>query len=152
MADGTGAEQRLAALATVCDRLARDFGTWRVPWGDVNRYQRLTADLVQPFSDAAPSIPVPFTAGTWGSLASFAARRYEGTAKYYGTSGNSFVAIVELGDRVSAKAVSIGGESGDPSSPHFRDQASRYADGALRKVYFYPDELEGHVEHDDHPR
>jgi acyl-homoserine-lactone acylase len=59
---------------------------------------------------------------------------------------------VEFGDRVSARAVSIGGESGDPGSAHFRDQVSRYADGALRKVYFYPDELEGHVEREYHPR
>jgi acyl-homoserine-lactone acylase len=152
LADRAGAEQRLAALASVCDRLTRDFGTWRVPWGDVNRYQRLTGDLVQHFSDAAPSLPVPFTAGTWGSLASFGARRYEGTTKYYGTGGNSFVAIVELGDRVSARALSIGGESGDPGSPHFRDQASRYAEGLLRKVYFYPEDLEGHVEREYRPR
>jgi acyl-homoserine-lactone acylase len=152
MADRAGAGQRLSALASVCDRLARDFGTWRVPWGDVNRYQRLTGDLAQHFSDAAPSTPIPFTAATWGSLASFGARRYEGTAKYYGTGGNSFVAIVEFGDRVSARAVSIGGESGDPGSAHFRDQVSRYADGALRKVYFYPDELEGHVEREYQPR
>ncbi len=152
MADRAGAGQRVAALGSVCDRLTRDFGTWRVPWGDVNRYQRVTGDIVQRFRDAAPSTPVPFTAAIWGSLASFAARRYEGTAKYYGTGGNSFVAIVEFGDRVSARAVSIGGESGDPGSPHFRDQVSRYSSGALRKVYFYPDELEGHVEREYHPR
>jgi len=152
MVDRAGAARRLSALASVCDRLARDFGTWRVPWGDVNRYQRVTGDLVQRFSDAAPSTPIPFTAGIWGSLASFGARRYEGTAKYYGTGGNSFVAIVELGDRVSARAVSIGGESGDPRSAHFGDQVSRYAEGALRKVYFYPDELRGHVEREYSPR
>jgi acyl-homoserine-lactone acylase len=152
MADRTGSEQRLAALAAVRDRLARDFGTWRVPWGDINRYQRLTGDIAQHFSDAAPSAPVPFTAGIWGSLASFAARRYEGTSRYYGTSGNSFVAIVELGDRVSARAVSIGGESGDPASPHFRDQAGRYAEGKLRRVYFYPEDLQGHVEREYPPR
>jgi acyl-homoserine-lactone acylase len=147
-----GAAQRLAALASVCDRLSRDFGTWRVPWGDVNRYQRLTGDVEQRFRDDAPSTPVPFTAGTWGSLASFAARRREGTAKYYGTSGNSFVAIVEFGERVSARAASTGGESGDPASPHFADQVGRYASGALRTVYFFPDELAGHVEREYHPR
>ena len=152
MTDRAGPQQRLAALSAVCDRLTHDFGTWRVPWGDVNGYQRLTGDIVQRFTDAAPSLPIPFTAATWGSLASFAARRYEGTAKYYGTSGNSFVAIVEFGNRVSARAVSIGGESGDPGSVHFRDQVSRYAEGALRKVYFYPDELQGHVEREYHPR
>jgi acyl-homoserine-lactone acylase len=106
---------------------------------------------VQHFNDAAPSLPVPFTSARWGSLASFGARRYPGTSRYYGTSGNSFVAIVEFGPRIEARAVSIGGESGDPQSRHFRDQAVRYSDGALRKVYFYPDDLAGHVEREYHP-
>ena len=39
-----------------------------------------------------------------------------------------------------------GGQSGDPRSPHFADQVDRYALGQLRPVYFYPDELAGHVE------
>jgi acyl-homoserine-lactone acylase len=152
MADAARSEQRLATLARVCDRLTRDFGTWRVAWGDINRYQRLTGDIVQKFSDAGASIPIPFTDGRWGSLASFEARRYDGTARYYGTKGNSFVAIVDFGDRVTARAVSSGGESGHPDSVHFSDQAARYADGALRQVYFYPLDLEGHIERDYHPR
>ncbi len=152
LVERAGAESRLSALSRVCERLAHDFGTWRVPWGEVNRYQRRTGDVVQRFRDDAPSRPVPFTAATWGSLASFAARRYEGTAKYYGTSGNSFVAVVELGDRVSARAVSIGGESGDPTSPHFADQVDRYAAGTLRKVYLTAEDLQGHVEREYHPR
>jgi acyl-homoserine-lactone acylase len=151
MADVARAEQRQTVLAKVCDRLTHDFGTWRVPWGDINRYQRLNGDIVQKFNDAGASIPIPFTYSRWGSLASFNARRYDGTAKYYGTAGNSFVAIVEFGDRVTARAVSSGGESGHPDSIHFDDQATRYADGVLRRVYFYPEELEGHIERDYHP-
>jgi acyl-homoserine-lactone acylase len=138
--------QRLQALAAASDRLAADFGSWRTPWGDVNRFQRLTGDIVQPFDDAGPSIPVPFTSARWGSLASFGARPYPGTKKWYGTSGNSFVAVVEFGDSVRAKAVSAGGESGDPASRHFNDQAQRYSTGTLRDVYFYPSQLKGHVE------
>lgn len=151
MADRTSAQQKLSVLASVVDRLERDFGTWRVPWGDMNRAQRLSGDIVQHFSDAAPSIPVEFTSSRWGSLAAFGARRYEGTNKYYGTSGNSFVAIVEFGDRITARAVSMGGESGDPNSPHFNDQAERYADGSLREVYFYPAQLVHHTEREYHP-
>ena len=119
--------------------------------GDINRFQRLTADIVQPFNDAGPSIPVAFTSATYGSLASFGARAYPGTKKWYGTSGNSFVAVVEFGDRVRAKAVTAGGESGHPTSKHFIDEASRYATGALREVYFYPDQLKGHTEREYHP-
>jgi acyl-homoserine lactone acylase PvdQ len=144
-------ELLLQALSDASDRLAADFGTWKTPWGDINRFQRLTGDIVQPFSDAAPSISVGFTSSVWGSLASFGARPYPGTKKWYGTSGNSFVAVVEFGDKVHAKAVTAGGESGHPSSPHFNDEAQRYSTGDLREVYFYPSQLKGHTEREYHP-
>jgi len=120
-------------------------GTWRTPWGEINRFQRLTGDIVQPFADSGRSIPVGFTSARWGSLASFGARTYPGTRRMYGTSGNSFVAVVEFGDSVRARAITAGGQSGDPSSPHFNDQADRYATGDLREVYFYPQQLEAHI-------
>ncbi|WP_324749175.1 acylase [Sphingomonas sp. LY54] len=146
VADRTTDAQKLQALAAASDRLEQDFGSWRTPWGEINRFQRLTGDIVHPFDDKAPSLPVGFTSAQWGSLASFGARRQPGTKRYYGTLGNSFVAVVEFGDKVKAKAVSAGGESGDPQSPHFNDQAEIYAKGGLREVYFYPDELEGRTE------
>jgi acyl-homoserine-lactone acylase len=145
------AAELLQSLAAACDRLQLDFGTWRTPWGDVNRFQRLTADIVQPFNDAAPSIPVAFTSAVWGSLASFGARPYPGTKKWYGTSGNSFVAVVEFGKTVNARAVTAGGESGHPESKHFNDEAKRYATGDLRPVYFYRAQLKGHTEREYHP-
>jgi len=151
MAARTTPQQKLRALAAASDRLEQDFGSWRTPWGEINRFQRLTGDIVQPFTDAGPSIPVPFTSAQWGSLASFGARRYPGTRRYYGTSGNSFVAVVEFGDSVRARAVTAGGESGDPRSRHFDDQAQRYAGGNLRTVYFYPSQLRGHTERVYHP-
>jgi acyl-homoserine lactone acylase PvdQ len=144
-------EQLLQSLAAASDKLAADFGTWKTPWGDINRFQRLTGDIVQPFTDAGPSIPVGFTSATWGSLASFGARPYPGTKKWYGTSGNSFVAVVEFGKTVHAMAVTAGGESGDPSSKHFNDEAQRYATGSLREVYFYRSQLKGHTEKEYHP-
>jgi len=145
------AEQRLTALAAASDKLTADFGTWKTPWGEINRFQRLTGAIVQPFNDAGPSIPVGFPSARWGSLASFGARAYTGTKKWYGTSGNSFVAVVEFGDSVRAKAVTAGGESGDPSSPHFNDQAVRYSKGDLRDVYFYRHQLAGHTEREYRP-
>ncbi|GGK24764.1 penicillin amidase [Pilimelia terevasa] len=137
--------QRIAALATAAQRLTEDFGTWRVPWGQINRFQRNDGAIVQKFDDARPSTGVPFTSAQWGSLASFGARRYPGTTRYYGTSGNSFVAVVEFGPKVRARAVTAGGASGHPDSPHFTDQVGRYASGDLRPVYFHPEDLAGHV-------
>jgi acyl-homoserine lactone acylase PvdQ len=144
-------QQQVEALDRAVARLERDFGTWKTPWGEINRFQRVTGDIVQKFNDALPSIPVAFPSARWGSLASFAARAYPGTRKWYGTSGNSFVAVVEFGDRVRALAVTAGGESGDPSSPHFNDEATRYATGNLREVYYYRSQLSGHTERRYHP-
>ncbi|HWE44592.1 MAG TPA: penicillin acylase family protein [Caulobacteraceae bacterium] len=145
------AQERLASLQAASDRLQHDFGSWRTPWGEVNRFQRLTGDLVQPFDDAKPSIPIGFTSSVWGSMAAFGAHRWPGTRRYYGTLGNSFVAVVEFGDKVKARAITAGGESGHPSSPHFDDEAQRYADGNLREVYFWPEQLKGHTERVYHP-
>ncbi len=137
---------KLRALSAAVDSLQMQFGRWQVPWGEINRFQRLTADLVQPFNDAGASIPVPFVSSVWGSLASFAAKPYPGTKKWYGTSGNSFVAVVEFGDKVRARAVTAGGESGHAGAAHFDDEAGRDASGDLREVYFYPEQLRGHTE------
>jgi acyl-homoserine-lactone acylase len=145
-------EQLVQRLAAASDRLTADFGTWKTPWGQINRFQRNDGSIVQTFDDAKPSIPVGFSSATWGSLASFGVRTYPGTKRMYGTSGNSFVAVVEFGkDRVRARAVTAGGESGDPASKHLNDQAERYATGNLREVYFYPDQLQGHTERTYHP-
>jgi len=139
-------QMKLKALDTARDRLVQDFGDWRVPWGEINRFQRLNDDIVQTFSDDKPSIPVPFTSAEWGSLAAYGAHRYPGTKRYYGNFGNSFVAVVEFGPKVRAWAVTAGGESGDPASKHFNDEAERYASGNLREVYFWPEQLAGHTE------
>ncbi|MBO6573912.1 MAG: penicillin acylase family protein [Rhodothermales bacterium] len=141
----------LKGLSEAVDTLAAHFGSWQTPWGEVNRFQRLTGDIRQPFSDDGPSIPVGFTSARWGSLASFGARTYPGTVRRYGTSGNSFVAAVAFGDSVRAMAVTAGGLSSDPDSPHFNDQAERYANGNLREVYYYPEQLEQHTEEVYHP-
>nr|WP_239952113.1 penicillin acylase family protein [Dyella terrae] len=151
MAERAGPKARLDALVDASDRLQKDFGSWGVPWGEVNRYQRINGDIQQPFDDSKPSIPVPFTSSRWGSLASFGAHRWPGTRRYYGTGGNSFVAVVEFGDKVRARAITAGGESGHPESPHFNDEAERYTTGNLRAVYFWPEDLQGHVERTYHP-
>jgi acyl-homoserine lactone acylase PvdQ len=151
IAEKAPADLLLRSLSAASDKLAADFGRWRTPWGEINRFQRLTGDIVQPFNDARPSLAVGFTSALWGSLASFGARSYPGTKKWYGTSGNSFVAVVEFGEKVRAKAVTAAGVSGHPRSPHFNDQAIRYSTGDLREVYFYPSQLTRHTDREYRP-
>ncbi len=145
------AQQRLESLAAAIDKLTADFGKWQTPWGEINRFQRNDGAIVQTFDDNKPSTPVMFPSARYGSLASFGARAYPGTKKWYGTSGNSFVAVVEFGDQVKAKAVTAGGLNSVPGSKHFNDQAERYATGNLRDVYFYRDQLKGHTEREYQP-
>lgn len=144
-------EELLASLQAVVAKLQADFGNWRQPWGEINRFQRTSSAIVQPFSDDKPSIAVPFTSARWGSLASFGAQRHAGSKRFYGNSGNSFLAAVEFGPRLRAIAVTAGGQSGHADSPHFTDQAQRYVDGRLREVLFHADQLEGHVKRRYHP-
>ena len=146
MADRSTLAQQLIALRAAAEDLTNDFGDWRVPWGEINRYQRLNGDIVQDFNDEEPSIPVGFASGRWGSLASFGARTYPGTNRMYGTSGNSFVAVVEFGERLTAKAITAGGLQSDPNLPHFSDQAEMYANGEFRDVLFYREDVEANVE------
>lgn len=140
------AAQRLAALASAADKLQRDFGHWQTPWGEINRYQRLTGDIVQPFDDAQPSLPVPYASGNWGALAAYGQSSKSTTKRIYGERGNSFVAAVEFGPRIRAKSILAGGQSGDPQSPHFQDQAVMYARGQFKEVLFYPEQVEQHLE------
>jgi len=134
--------ERLRIFEEVVDKLTADFGTWQMPWGEVNRYQRLNSDIRQPFDDTKPSIPIGFASGRWGALAAYGARyTNKGAKKMYGTRGNSFVAAVEFGEKVKAKTILAGGQSGDSNSPHFNDQIQMYADVEWKDAAYYREDV-----------
>jgi acyl-homoserine-lactone acylase len=133
--------QRLMAFENAITKLNEDFGSWNTPWGEINRYQRLDGNIDQVFNDSLPSIPVGMTTSRWGALAAFGMRSKQTTKRIYGTRGNSFVAVVEFGNKVKAKTILAGGQSGDPASPHFSDQAQRYADVQFKDVAYYLEDV-----------
>ena len=151
LADKLTDAERLAALNAALQKIQRDFGRWQTPWGEINRFQRLTADIVQPFDDAKPSLPVGFAPSQWGALASFDWSKPRKTKKIYGSVGNSFIAAVDFGPTIHAKALMSGGESGDPASPHFADQALMFSQGRFRDVLFYPEDVRAHAERSYQP-
>ena len=151
LAKKTTPDQKLLALAAACSKLERDFGSWKTAWGEVNRFQRINDDIVSNFDDNQASLPVAFTSATWGSLAAFGVNAKLTTRKIYGTRGNSFVAAVDFGPQVKAKAIMAGGQSGDPGSPHFNDQAEMYSKGQFRDVLFYPNDVKRAAERTYHP-
>lgn len=129
--------EKLRIFSETISNLEEDFGGWNIPWGEVNRMQRITGDIMQPHDDDAPSIPIGMASGRWGALAAFGAKRYPDTKRIYGYRGNSFVAVVEFGDKVKAKSLLAGGQSGDPNSPHFYDQAKNYQEIKFKDVAYY---------------
>jgi acyl-homoserine-lactone acylase len=143
--------EKVEALLQAMNQLEEDFGSWKTPWGEINRFQRLTGKIQQTYDDSKPSIPVGFTSSRWGSLASYGARSYPNTKRRYGRSGNSFVAVVEFGPKLIARSVVSGGQSSDPDSPHFTDQAEMFCKGEFKEVYYYKEDVLRHVEENYRP-
>jgi acyl-homoserine lactone acylase PvdQ len=135
----------LAALAQLVERLETDWGTWEVPWGELNRIQRPDAAGRLPFDDARPSLPVSGAPGWLGSVFTFHARRAENGKRRYGMHGNSFVKVVEFTPAVQARSIFVFGQSGDPASPHYFDQAELYSAGEFKPAWFSRDEVEAHA-------
>ncbi|HMH31829.1 MAG TPA: penicillin acylase family protein, partial [Puia sp.] len=124
---------------------------WRMAWGEINRYQRISDALDEQFDDRLPSYPVGRVSSAWGCLPSFASRYLPGTKKRYGLFGNSFICAVEFGKRVKAKSLLTGGESGHSGNKHFDDQAEMYAEGKFKEVLFYKEDIIKHTERTYHP-
>jgi acyl-homoserine-lactone acylase len=151
IASSISAQARLSALAAATAKLEADFGTWQMPWGEINRFQRLTGNVEQVYDDKKPSLPVPFTSSDLGALAAYGMNGPQTTKRNYGDRGNSFVAVVEFGPKVKAKTSLAGGNSGNPASPHFLDQARSYTEGKFKDVNFYKADVEAHLERRYHP-
>jgi len=143
--------QKMGELLAVIADLRQRYGNWKMEWGDVCRYQRLTGKIAETFDDKKPSLPVGLVSSAFGELPSFQSRVMPGTKKRYGYSGNSFIAAVEFGKKVKARTIVTGGESSNPVSPHFSDQAAMYLGGWFKDVLFYREDVEKNVEKRYHP-
>ncbi len=144
-------DERLEALGQAVARLQKDFGQWNTAWGAVNRYQRLNDDIKPSFDDDQPSLPIGLTSSQWGALAAFEPAKPRANRKLYGVSGNSFIAAIEFGPSVHARVLICGGESGDPASPHFVDQADMYRHGVFRDALLTREDVLAHAALRYHP-
>ncbi|MEP3655027.1 MAG: penicillin acylase family protein [Litorimonas sp.] len=142
ISENANVAEQVTLFSTALAKMDADYGTWDTPWGEINRFQRLTGDIKQPHNDADPSQAVGMASGRWGALAAYGARQSNGSKKLYGYRGNSFVAVVEFGDQVKAKSLLAGGQSGDPNSPHFIDQVEDYIAGQFKDVPYYRGDVE----------
>lgn len=145
------AKELLTAFITVIEKLEKKWGTWRVPWGQINRFQRISSDIDSKFDDKQPSLPVGYVSSAWGMLPSYTSRTFPDTEKRYGVNGNSFICAVEFGKKIKAKSLLAGGQSGDPSSPHFFDQGLMYSKGEFKDVHFYKEDVLKQAKRTYHP-
>ena len=145
------AQELLTPMLRVVNDLQSKHNTWQVAWGSINRYQRISSDLNQRYDDTKESFPVPFASALWGMLPSYNSRYFAGTQKRYGVSGNSFVCAVEFGEKVKAKSLLAGGNSGNPQSKHFTDQLLMYTKGQFKDVLFYKEDVIKNKEKEYHP-
>lgn len=141
----------LEPLLAVVNELKNKFGDWKISWGTLNRFQRISGDISQQYNDQQPSLPVGFVSSTWGMLPSYGSNYYPGTQKRYGGYGNSFICAVEFGKKIKAKSLLAGGESGHQDSKHFTDQAEMYTRGQFKDVLFYKEDVVKHAERSYHP-
>jgi len=145
------AKELLNPLMEAVKELEKKFGRWQMPWGEINRFQRISSDIENKFDDSKPSIPVGMVSSTWGMLPSYTSRSYSGTKKRYGVNGNSFICAVEFGKKIKAKSLLAGGNSGNENSKHFFDQGEMYSKGEFKDVLFYKTDVVNHAERTYHP-
>jgi acyl-homoserine lactone acylase PvdQ len=143
---GAPDDAKLVALQSAMTQLQQLYGSWKVRWGDINRYQRLTGEIKETYDDGKPSMPVGLASGSFGSLPAYNSQIFPGTKKRYGTVGNSFVCVVEFGQKVRAKSIVTGGQSNNPNSKHFVDQAEQFLTGKFKDVFFYDEDIRKNTE------
>jgi acyl-homoserine lactone acylase PvdQ len=150
---GPESGRRVARLEEVVRRLQEAHGSWRVPWGEINRHQRVRERLGEsaPSGDR-PSPPVPAANGDLvGSIFSYSSVASGDSKRRYGVAGHGYVAVVELGRPVRALSAMPYGQSADPASSHFFDQAPLYVKGEFKPAWFALDEIRANLERSYHP-
>jgi acyl-homoserine-lactone acylase len=143
-----GGWHELTAISATLNALQKKWGTIEVPWGKVNRLQRPPEDDPLYFNDKLPSLPV---AGAPTAVFAFYPEESPKLSNWsagqrYGISGNSFVKVIDFGPHIRSRSVIEFGQSADPKSPHFFDQAPLYAKEMFKKAWFYRKDVEKHAE------
>jgi penicillin amidase len=141
----------VAALEDTLKTLERDFGTWHVAWGVINRLQRLDESKAETFQDNQPSIAVPGVSGADGAVFTFYSIPVEGQKKRYGVAGGTYISIVEFAPQIRAMSVHVFGSSGHPESRHYMDQSKLYASREFKPAWLALKEIKANLESAYHP-
>ncbi len=140
---------RIRALTRAKTALEQEHGTWRVPWGEVNRLQRVQIERGESFSDQRPSLPLAGGPGFDGVL--FSNYKEYGQRGRYVSSGQSFAFVVAFRPELRAVSVHVFGQSSDPHSPHYFDQAPLFSEGKMKPVWTTIEQIRANAVRAYHP-
>ena len=144
-------EDQVAALNEVINTLQRDFGTWKVAWGEISRLQRRDESKDEEFQDSRSSLAVSGVNGNDGAVFTFYAAPIRGQKRRYGVAGGTYISVVEFGPKVRALSIHTFGASGDPKSRHFMDQSVLYTRGEFKPAWLTLDDIRANLESSYHP-
>lgn len=66
--------------------------------------------------------------------------------KAYVGGGDSWVGVIEFGEKINARVLLSYGNASENNHPHNGDQLKLFSEKKLREAWFYDEQLEGHIE------
>jgi len=116
--------------------LEKYHGDWRIPYGHFNRLRRSehNGKTNEPLSQH--DLPSPGTPFYMGAIMTFNTQTEDGSSKSYGNHGHSYVSAAEFAPKVKVRSVMAYGQSRDPESAHYFDQARLYVQQKLKPAWF----------------
>lgn len=125
-------------IDTLKKELGEDMSQWT--WDKVHTLEHThpigQVETLRPYFNVGP-FPIVGSREVINNMAFI----YDGTGKYKVTSGPSTRRVIDFSDIENSMSILPTGQSGNPFSPHYNDQAEMYVNGEFRKMMMNKKEI-----------